>query len=780
MALLGIHRYAQFLLTLTGAVAAAAGPVREGDRSASLASSTTAQPGSTDEQEPQSAVPASDSERGGFPAVLRQLPFGVVIAEAPSGRITFANEYAERIYRRPPSAPGSVDEYVTAAAWHLDGRPYEPPEYPIVRALNGETIRGEEMEIARGDGTRCPILVHAAPVRGSEGRIVAAVGIFSDVTEMKRAEHENRELAARQRAARLEAEGAQRRLSLLAEISQFLLASLDYQAAISGLARLVLPSLGDGCFIEVEDRDEGRRVAIAHINPRKAGLLQALEQVHGMRELLGGALSNALRTGRPDRGDRVTIASELPRSGEDAERQAIMRAIDPRAYMVIPLVTRGRVLGAMAFLLTETDRRYSSDDLDFAQHVARRAATAVDNLRLYEEARQAQAAAEDANRLKDDFLATLSHELRTPLNAILGWARMLRTRSLDSPTRDKALGTIERNALAQAQIVEDLLDVSRVITGSLRLDLQPVDMGALIESAVTTIRPAAEAKGIDLNCRVERVPPMVGDPGRLQQVVWNLLSNATKFTPSGGSIEVRVEPRDSAVYVYVSDTGVGISPEFLPHVFERFRQADSTSTRVHGGLGLGLAIVRHLVELHGGTVEASSAGSGKGATFTVCLPLRPVSRFLEERHAAPGSLAVPAKAAVDTLLVGVDVLVVDDEPDARELVAAVLRQHGATVRTAASVHAALDLLKESKPGVLVADIGMPGQDGYALMRQVQRAHLAVPAIALTAYARPDDRRRALDAGFEMHLSKPVEPDELVSVVADLAGRASSILPSRRP
>jgi len=595
----------------------------------------------------------------------------------------------------------------------------------------------------------------------------------------ERGEHENRELARHQRSARLEAEAAQRRLALLAEISQFLLASLDYQAAISGLTRLVLPSLGDGCFIEVEDRDESRRVALAHISPRKAALLQNLGQKRGLRGLLGPALPNALRTGRAERGDRVVLDADRPRSAGDAERRALIRAIDPRAYMVIPMVARGRVLGAMAFLLTESDRQYGGDDLDFAQHVARRAATAVDNLRLYEEARQARRAAEDANRLKDDFLATLSHELRTPLNAILGWARMLRTRALDPAARDKAIGTIERNALAQAQIVEDLLDVSRVVTGSLRLDLQPVDLPALIESAVTTIRPAAEAKGIELRCRVDRVEPMVGDPGRLQQVVWNLLSNATKFTPPGGRIEVRVERRDANVDVRVSDTGAGISPDFLPHVFERFRQADSTTTRVHGGLGLGLAIVRHLVELHGGTVEARSAGLGKGATFTVCLPIRPPTRAAVPRHSAPATVTVPAITKVHPVLAGVEVLVVDDEPDARELVAAVLRQHGATIRTADSAQAALDALREARPAVLVADIAMPGEDGHSLIRRIREARLGVPAVALTAYARPEDRRRALDAGFEMHLSKPVEPDELVDAVADLAGRASPFSPSRR-
>ena len=568
--------------------------------------------------------------------------------------------------------------------------------------------------------------------------------------------------------ALVEVEEAHARLALLAEISQFLLASLDYQAAITGLARLVLPALGDACFIDLEEADSAHRLAIAHVSPQKAALLQRLDQTDGVTSLVGRALWNAVRTGRPERGDRVRSGAQPGTRKPSPASEELMRAIGPRAYMVIPLVTRGRVLGAMVFLVTDSDRTYTGDDLDFAQHVARRAATAVDNLRLYGEARQAQEAAEEANRQKDEFLATLSHELRTPLNAILGWARMLRSRPLDATTREKALSTIERNALAQAQIVEDLLDVSRVITGSLRLNLQHVEFGSLIDTAVTAIRPAAEAKGIQVHCSVARLEPIVGDPGRLQQIVWNLVSNATKFTPPGGRIDVDLERQGAEVMLRVHDTGIGIAPHFLPHVFERFSQADSTSTRVHGGLGLGLAIVRHLVEAHGGTVEAASQGIGKGSTFTVRIPMRTAMRRADDRGAM-GGVAVGAEPGGE--LRGVTVLVVDDEADARDLFAAILRQHGAVVHTAASVHDALESVETFRPAVLVADIGMPGEDGYSLIRRLRSGTQAdMPAVALTAYARPEDRRRALDAGFEMHLPKPVEPIELISAVADLAGR----------
>ena len=411
------------------------------------------------------ALEALEAERGGVRAVLQHLPFAVVIAEAPTGRIVYSNEQADLIYQAPLGHPVSDREYAPDVASHPDGRPYQTHEYPIVRALQGEAIAREEMEIVRKDGTRCPVLVNAVPVRDAHGEIIAAVGTFEDISRMKRADQERHNLARRQRNARIEAEAAHARFALLGEISQFLLASLDYQAAIMGLARLVLPALGDACFVDLEESGAGHRVAIVHVDPQKAALLQKLDQVGGLTGLVGRALPNALRTGKPERGDHVQRTGQ---SGPpaDPEIDMLSTAIGPRAYLVIPLVTRGRVLGAMVFLVTDSDRRYTGDDLDFAQHVARRIATAVDNLRLYEEARQARAAAEDANRLKDEFLATLSHELRTPLNAILGWARMLRSRSPRFDPRRQALETIERNALAQAQLVEDLLDVSRIIRGS--------------------------------------------------------------------------------------------------------------------------------------------------------------------------------------------------------------------------------------------------------------------------------------------------------------------------
>jgi PAS domain S-box-containing protein len=367
--------------------------------------------------------------------------------------------------------------------------------------------------------------------------------------------------------------------------------------------------------------------------------------------------------------------------------------------------------------------------------------------------------AEAANRAKDEFLATLSHELRTPLNAIVGWAHLLKTGQLDEGQRARAVDVIDRNAKAQSQIVADVLDVSRIVMGKLRLDVRPVLLSEVVEEALDTLRPAAAAKDIRLEATLGGTARVSGDPDRLQQVVWNLLSNAIKFTPGGGRVHVRLRRADGHVDVVVEDTGTGIRPDFLPHVFERFRQSDSSSTRAHGGLGLGLALVRHLVELHGGTVSAESRGEGQGATFTVRLPL--MLADARDRPEAP---------AVD--LQGLRVLVVDDDGEARERVAAALRHVGAQVRTAANVVDALADVDQHPPAVIVSDLEMAGGDGYQFIRRLRELEPerggTIPAAALTGQARPDEGRRALEAGFQRHLAKPSAPDEIARAVAALA------------
>ncbi|MBW4518294.1 MAG: PAS domain S-box protein [Scytolyngbya sp. HA4215-MV1] len=384
-----------------------------------------------------------------------------------------------------------------------------------------------------------------------------------------------------------------------------------------------------------------------------------------------------------------------------------------------------------------------------------------------------------ANRLKDEFLATVSHELRTPLNAILGWATMLRSKQLNEATMNRAIETIERNARAQNQLINDLLDVSRIITGKLRLNVRPVVLVAVIEAAIDSIRPAAQAKNIRIQSLLDPAAgPVSGDPDRLQQVFWNLLSNAVKFTPKGGRVQIRLERINSHVEITVSDTGQGISPEFLPHVFERLQQADSTTTRKYGGLGLGLSIVRHLIELHGGSIQAASAGIGQGATFMINLPttiFRPEPTDIERVHPIVSD-TIPLMDA--PRLEGLKVLIVDDETDARELLGTLLRESGAMVTAVASAREAFSTLTQSsfdqRPDLLVSDIGMPEEDGYMLIRQIRALAPEqggrIPAIALTAYARTEDRIKALAAGFQSHVPKPVEPAEFIAVVANLLNR----------
>ena len=388
--------------------------------------------------------------------------------------------------------------------------------------------------------------------------------------------------------------------------------------------------------------------------------------------------------------------------------------------------------------------------------------------------RQARLEAEAANRAKDEFLAIVSHELRTPLTPILTWGHLLRSGRLDEAATRRALDAIDRAARSQAQLIEDLLDVSRIASGQLRLEVRPVEVAPVVDAAVESVRPAADAKGIALDIALDRNAGMVsGDAVRLQQVIWNLLSNAIKFTPQGGRVQACLRRIDSQIEVRISDTGLGINPEFLPHVFERFRQADSSSTRTHRGLGLGLAIVRHLVELHGGMVRAESPGEGRGTTFVVELPLlalpQPVAD--DRDHELPST--VPQSEGMATLQ-DVRVLLVDDEPDTLETLRVVLEQAGADVRTATSARAALAALQEFDAEILLSDIGMPDEDGFALIRQVRmatsRRSRDIPAVALTAYARREDRLNVLAAGFQMHLPKPVEPAELVAVIASLSHR----------
>jgi signal transduction histidine kinase/ActR/RegA family two-component response regulator len=433
--------------------------------------------------------------------------------------------------------------------------------------------------------------------------------------------------------------------------------------------------------------------------------------------------------------------------------------------MVLPLVARGQMLGAMTFVSTDPARRYSDADLAVARELADRAGTAIDNARLYREL-------QESNQLKDEFLGTVSHELRTPLNAVLGWTQILR-RAMAGPDQSaRALDAIERNARAQAQLVDDLLDTSRVVSGKLRVEFAPTDVSDIIQTAAESFGPLARGRGVTITVRTAPdLVPVTGDAARLQQVIGNLLSNALKFTPAGGRVEIAAARVGATTEIVVSDTGGGIAPEFLPFVFDRFRQGDSTTTRAHGGLGLGLSIARHLVELHGGTIRAQSAGEAQGATFTVVLPIRAAGDPAASPLAGAGEAARQA-------LADVRVLVVDDQEEARTLLRAMLATAGARVYEASSAGEARSIIEQQRPDVLVSDIGMPREDGYELIRSIRQADHAhelarLPAIAVSAYARDDDRDRALAAGYDRHITKPVDPEALLEAVAAVAPHGSS-------
>ena len=557
------------------------------------------------------------------------------------------------------------------------------------------------------------------------------------------------------------AEAREQQYRFLAEATAVLAGSHDHRATLTEVARLAVPRIADYCAIDLLGADGSvQRLAASHADPAQVPRLLALGACEADRQDTPGCAAQALRSGVP------ALLEDLRPADDDDPRSRLLRELGACSCICAPIPGRGRPLGAIVLGSARDDRRFGPADLRVAEDLATRAGAAVENARLYREA-------QEANRAKDQFLATVSHELRTPLTAILGWTRMLRSDQLDDERRHRGLETIERSARAQTQLIEDLLDISRIISGKLRLDARAIDPIDPIEAAYQAVVPAAEARSVRLTrVLATNAGPIVADPDRLQQVVWNLLTNAVKFTPRGGSVKLRLRRVESSAEVTVSDTGQGIPPGFLRHVFELFRQADAELTRKHGGLGIGLAITRHLVELHGGTIEAHSEGEGRGATFIVRLPLGPLR--VREPELAPGVEAAADGFTCPPEIAGLRVLVVDDEPDVRELLGAVLTSCRAEVLFATNADEALAVLQKERPDVLVSDIGMPGEDGYALIRRVRAlapdAGGKTPALALTAFARMEDRTRALIAGFQMHVPKPLDPTELVVVLANLAGR----------
>jgi PAS domain S-box-containing protein len=522
-----------------------------------------------------------------------------IVSKDLNGIVLSWNPSAERMFGY------TADEMIGSSIRRIIPDDRQSEEDNVLASIRaGRRVDHFETVRRRRDGRLVPISLTVSPVLDDEGRVIGASKIARDISDRKRAEEQ---------AARVS-----QRDGFLAEIALTLTQSRDYEETLRALARAAVPSVGDYCAIDVTSPEgELVRLAVTHVLPAKAELA---EDVWGRNEDTGAldGPQHVVRTCKPAFVPHVTDETILARTRGNPEIADRLRSLGLVSYLCVPMAVHDHVFGAITLANAESGRIFTSDDVRLVQDVAQRAALAIENAQSYHQL-------QSANRLKDEFLATLSHELRTPLNAVLGYARMLKSGAIPADKAPQALDVIDRNAGALAQIVEDVLDVSRIILGKARIKVETIDVGEVVMDAVATVTPAADAKGVRLTCAVAGVtPPVSADPSRLQQVVWNLLSNAVKFTPRGGRVDVELEHTASHVDIIVRDTGIGFPPSFLPHIFERFRQAESGTTRIHGGLGLGLAIARHIVELHGGTIQATSEGEGKGSTFRVTLPLATV------------------------------------------------------------------------------------------------------------------------------------------------------------
>jgi len=686
--------------------------------------------------------------------------------DAKTDVVTFS-ETAAHILDLPPDSQLTWTQM--RALLHDEDR--ERAKIAVEHALAEHSDYDIEYRVKRRKGSEVWVSARGRGVYGPGGEVVGMIGFLQDISTRKT----NEEMLREQADA----------LRTLHEMGQIISAELNLHNAVQAVTNAATDVIGArfGSFFYNVLNEEGASYMLYTLAgaPR-----ETFEQFPMPRatDLFGPSFRRKGVVRIDDvRGD--------PRYDQSSPFYGLPdRHLSVVSYMAVPVISRsGEVLGGLFFGHPEPGMFTERDEM-VVFGLASQAAVAMDNARLYEAAKKAREEAEktafanerlyhqaeESSRLKEEFLATISHELRTPLSAILGWTRMLRLGQLSKAEASKALDTIERNARAQAQLVDDLLDVSRIITGKLRMDVRPADPNSFIDAAVEAVTPAAEAKGV----RVQKVIDtgaisIPGDPVRLQQVVWNLLSNAIKFTPRGGRVQIRSERVNSHLDIVVSDTGQGISPDFLPHVFDRFRQADQKTSRQHGGMGLGLAIVRHLVELHGGTVSAASEGEGRGATFTVSLPITPIYQTdASGERIHPGARELLPVDNSTERLDDLRILVVDDEPDTRDLLKQGLEYCGAKVKDVGSAAEALKSLETFIPDILISDIGMPGVDGYDLIRQIRKLPVdkggKVAAIALTAYTRIEDRLQALRAGYDMHVPKPVELAELVAVATTLTRR----------
>ena len=601
-------------------------------------------------------------------------------------------------------------------------------------ALAGARAYQLEFRVRTAQGPYRWFSVRGVPVLNDDGTIREWIGTATDIDDQR-----HRDDAA----------------SFLADASALLAASLDPDTILSRLAWLAVPRLADWCAIDVaRENSRPERLIIAHPDRAKAAMITEIDRDYPLP--LGiDPITRVITSGKPflvEHADPKFVET----FAQDERHLEIIRALGVRSWLIVPIVSGGRTYGSLSLLHTDSGRSFTERDLPMIEDLVRRVGVAVHNAVLYVEA-------QTANRAKDEFLATLSHELRTPMTAIVGWARMLELGELDPLLVREGIQAIARGAKTQAQLIDDILDVSRITLGKLHLTIDEVDVNEIVSNAVEAVSATATLKGIAIDVRLDLSQPRIaGDVNRLQQVVWNLVNNAVKFTPNGGQVDVAVEREGEQVRVSVDDSGPGIAAEFLPYLFDRFRQADSTTTRRHGGLGLGLSIVKQLAELHGGSVAVTSPGPRGGASFTVTIPIG-------RSEAIQGGGRAEAAIAGMPQLRGVQVLVVDDDAQTRRFIVAALQRAGATVRDAATVEEALNALKAKTPAVVVTDIAMPGRDGYDLLGDIRTVlHIDetdLPVIAITAFVGPQDRDRILNAGFHRYISKPLDPVDLAKAVA---------------
>jgi PAS domain S-box-containing protein len=688
-----------------------------------------------------------------------------IISKTLDGIITTWNMGAEKIF-------GYCETEVLGKSITIlipEDRLEEEPKI-LARLRRGERVAHFETVRKRKDGKFVDISLTISPMFDESGKIIGASKIARDITERKRIENDLKD--------------ERHVLEVLYRTCATVASELDLKKLVQAVT------------------DSGKDLTGAEFGAFFYNVLDEKGESFLLYALSGAQKESFEKFGLPRNtpifkptfsGESVVRSVDItkdPRYGTMAPHHGMPKGHLPvRSYLAAPVISRsGEVIGGL-FFGHSTPGVFTERSEQLIVGLAAQAAIGIDNSRLYEELKRAakerellleaeqvaRMQAERTNVAKDQFLAVLSHELRTPINAVLGWSQILKKIEPGSSDFINGITVIERNARLQVQLIEDLLDVSKILSGKIRLDVQRVDLQEVMQAAVASLRHSAEVKGLRLQIILDPLAgPVRGDPARLQQCISNLLTNAIKFTPKGGTVQVSLERVNSHLEASVTDSGIGIKPEFLPYVFQRFSQQDASTTRAFGGLGIGLSIVKHLVEMHGGTIRAKSAGEGKGSTFSIELPLMAVHADIPEGRTHPTSSLFIAESMEQPLLHGVSVLIVDDEADARSLVRHVLEERGAVVFEAPSTEDGFSIVKEKKPTLVLSDIGMPGEDGYEFIKKLRK--LAddqggkTPAVAITAFARSEDRTRALRAGFQTHLAKPVEPFELIAVVASLTSK----------